>query len=811
MQDRPLDRDDVAKALRMLSAGSQAEPASELTAEIGKYSILRKLGFDGQATVLLAHDTQLIRDVVLKIYHDAVDENQRIRIINEGRALAQINSENVVRCYGVEESDGVLMLVLEFIDGQSLTDYIADHQLSFETKMQLFRQLVSGVKASHDKGVLHLDLKPGNVLITDDEVVKLIDFGLVQAANSQPNLASSSGTPAFMPPEIATSDDAITIGESTDVFGLGSVLYFMLTGNAPFESDSKNGSRALAEACDVDFASHLDRSTPKAIVRISNNCLQKSQRDRYPTTKSLLKDVDRYLKKLKTRRQLGVGLVAAIFMLGLFSIPFLLPAKLSTSQRLQRLEKKQAAVLELVSQGKWSEAIKEQNACVQLAKHRDFENSHLSEQLKKKEMLAVVASGTAEEQGQFRRAIKTLHNLGLALRERDWESLRNYTRQFADNEATKNLLDLHPNNVYASDASDVLARAQLSLSAQGTPLPQNFPIRLGDSGMKYEFDLGMQSKLSLSNKMNYARFYEQIGLKNESARTWGAVCRLTETMKGYGQLLHSQSQLELAMLMVSQQPVEANEFFKSYVDYQKTVALNTDESSNKFSEQYLVKLCDFIIHSAARNTDMSIVLGQELLQVVPTTLAERKLRMLVTCRLCVAAARKAKNAKDDQAIQSWISKAQSFRNEVLQELDQSFSFNNSIVIEADLLLASATAELDQWDVTFELMDEAIAKSNMVFETVSGIGKAESAVATFLRILLEDLRYAVEAGNTERATKDVTRIVKENRLLDRTAQSRNLERAMELLPEQGFKEARSILLDASAFEESEEPGTDGSRP
>ena len=127
MPERPLDRESIAKALRRLSAGDASSGDDQNLASIGKYSIVRKLGFDGQATVLLAHDTQLIRDVVLKIYHNALDKSQKTRIINEGRALAQINSPHVVRCYGVEESDQdseTLILVLEYIDGQSLADYL---------------------------------------------------------------------------------------------------------------------------------------------------------------------------------------------------------------------------------------------------------------------------------------------------------------------------------------------------------------------------------------------------------------------------------------------------------------------------------------------------------------------------------------------------------------------------------------------------------------------------------------------------------------------------------------------------------------
>ena len=278
----------IDEALTRLLSGEAVEDESSPTiAE--KYSVQQVLAWEGQATVVQAIDTRLRRRVVLKIYHDSLTENQKIRIVNEGRALAQIRSPHVVQCLGVEEFEGTMFLVLEYVEANSLTEFLAKEKPDADELRELFRQLVGGVEASHACGVLHLDLKPSNVLITPDGKVKLIDFGLVQSVTAD-NTSVGSGTPAFMPPEIARKGE--NVDERTDVFGLGAVLYYMLNGKPPFQSETIEQQRELAKRCEVTrITESNDRRLPSDLIEICHRCMRPEPQQRFSSVADIKKSL----------------------------------------------------------------------------------------------------------------------------------------------------------------------------------------------------------------------------------------------------------------------------------------------------------------------------------------------------------------------------------------------------------------------------------------------------------------------------------------------------------------------------------------
>ena len=509
-------------------------------------------------------------------------------------------------------------------------------------------------------------------------------------------------------------------------------MYFMFAGQAPFDADSKIESRKLAESCDLDVQENLPTPTPTAIVNIAQKCLSRDQSHRYSGADQLLADIQHYLNRKRRRRMLLTAAILAPIVAALFSIPYFIPRTVPVAERLQRLQSNEAEVLELVSQDEWSAALKKQKECMRIADHQDFRKSHLSEQTQKTKHLTSIIQSPSEERQEFRNAVKKLNNVNLALHDQDWQALRNYVADFHQNNALEVLAqnpqpDASNLNAISSQAANLLSLAELELADQGDPLPDTIIKRLLDYGIQCEKVFGMQSNLSIQNKLFIARYFENIGLKNESVRTLGVVSRLTKTMPGYGQLVNAESQLELAMLTVRQKPMAAKEFFSSYVQYEKSAKQQAGETAN----QYLVKLCDFIIHFSADDTDMSIVLGQELLKVVPTTLAEKKLRLLVNCRLCVATARKASTSSSPENKQLWLKKVAQLKSQAVEEIDESFGYNKSIKIEAYQLLATASAAIKEWEESFRFIDSALEtavlaskNTNTAVDPIDAISKSE---------------------------------------------------------------------------------------
>lgn len=279
---------------------------------LGKYEIRQLLATTGQALVLLGVDPLLQRQVTIKIYHSGVDQLQRQRMLSEGQALARINSSFVADCYGIEDFDGELGLVIEYISGRPLRSLETEPR-SFVDVARLVHEITQGVRAVHQAGLLHRDLKPSNVLVNDDNHPKIIDFGLVQNLG-QPNGSGSSGTPTFMPPETARGD-IDSIDQRSDIFGIGAILYFILTGKAPFEADSTEVSRKRAIEGRVLPVGEHNPLVPKQLVEVCMKCLRFNQNDRYQNADELLNVLDRYVSGVTRRRVLVFG-AAAIGLFG---------------------------------------------------------------------------------------------------------------------------------------------------------------------------------------------------------------------------------------------------------------------------------------------------------------------------------------------------------------------------------------------------------------------------------------------------------------------------------------------------------------
>jgi len=252
---------------------------------LGHYQVTEKLGAGGMGEVWRAHDTRLNRDVALKFLPAAFanDRGRLARFEREAQLLAQLNHPNIGGIHGLEESDGVPYLVLEYVPGENLRGPLAIDEL-----LPVIRQIIDALEEAHENGIVHRDLKPANIKITPDRKLKVLDFGLAKAligdpvdevAANSPTLAASAltrgavllGTAAYMSPEQARGHKA---DKRADIFAFGSVLYEMLTGKQAFGGPTISDSLAAILTKEPDRAL-LPASTPANLRAVLERCLEK--------------------------------------------------------------------------------------------------------------------------------------------------------------------------------------------------------------------------------------------------------------------------------------------------------------------------------------------------------------------------------------------------------------------------------------------------------------------------------------------------------------------------------------------------------
>ncbi|CAN5470627.1 hypothetical protein BH23BAC3_BH23BAC3_03970 [soil metagenome] len=189
--------------------------------------------------VYKAHDTKLDRIVALKFLPAQIsaDDNQKQRFINEAKAVSALDHSNICTVHAIEETDeGNLFIVMAYYNGMPLSERIEQGPLPLNDLIVYSSQIASGLQKAHDKGIVHRDLKPANIFITEDDQIKIIDFGLAKAANQVmlTQAGTTLGTAPYMSPE---QSQGIETDPRTDIWSLGVVMYEMITGQRPFKSE----------------------------------------------------------------------------------------------------------------------------------------------------------------------------------------------------------------------------------------------------------------------------------------------------------------------------------------------------------------------------------------------------------------------------------------------------------------------------------------------------------------------------------------------------------------------------------------------
>lgn len=261
---------------------------------LGDYELLEEVGSGGMGVIFRARQISLDRIVAVKMIHNASQHRDRFRV--EAEAAASLHHNHIVAIYEIGEDESQPFLSMQYIDGGNLKHLLAKEQLSEQQAVELLTSIVKAVHHAHQHGVLHRDLKPANVLLDREGTPYVSDFGLAKQLGNSADLTRTGaviGTPGYMSPEQAMGQ-ASSITVATDVYGLGAILYAMLTGDAPFrsESDLNTLRRVVEEQPGSPRAKRpgLDRN----LEMICLKCLRKEADKRYSNASDLLDDLQRW-------------------------------------------------------------------------------------------------------------------------------------------------------------------------------------------------------------------------------------------------------------------------------------------------------------------------------------------------------------------------------------------------------------------------------------------------------------------------------------------------------------------------------------
>jgi serine/threonine protein kinase len=275
---------EETRAFKSLSPGTM----------ISHYRIVEMIGAGGMGVVYRAVDTRLDRVVALKFLppHLLCDADARTRFEHEAKSASALNHPNITTIYEIDEDGGQCFIAMEFIDGQSLREIFKDRVLDMDEVLDIALEIGQGLDAAHRRDVVHRDIKPDNIMVTADNRVKIMDFGLakLRGATRVTRTATTVGTLQYMSPEQAQGKDT---DQRSDIFSFGAVLYEMITGRKAFRGDNEAAVINSILNQEPEPLARYKRDVPDGVQRIVDKALAKDKEERYQHADGMVADLKR--------------------------------------------------------------------------------------------------------------------------------------------------------------------------------------------------------------------------------------------------------------------------------------------------------------------------------------------------------------------------------------------------------------------------------------------------------------------------------------------------------------------------------------